>query len=543
MRYRLLEDDPDLANRMTDSGRVESNSPAAKSSLGGEQLARSHRSGRYLHDLAFGGDESPNRERCYTSRMYPSQPVMGGPSPLSIVSLLRSQEVRLVSDRGFRNDVPRRSHAVWSPVEGRPSPVDVITSQNVDRLGWLVPIRHWRMAESPFTFYRGAAKLMALDLASSPSTGIQAQICGDAHLSNFGFYGSPDRALVFDLNDFDETLPGPWEWDVKRLAASFAIASRNNEFEETDAYELAVSTTSAYRKNMRQLAGMGYLDVWYSRIDDNDILEAFEDDLTKKGRKASEKALRKVRRRDSRHALGKLAEQTEDGYRIISQPPLIIPLRDLRQVAGLQTLESALTAAVADYLESVPDHLGVLLNRFRFVDFAVKVVGVGSVGTRSFIALFVGRDSDDPLFLQIKQATRSVLEDHLPESQYSNSGRRVVEGQRLMQAASDSFLGWIEHQSSGHHYYARQFKDMKGSAEVEDMNVDQLSRYARLCGWTLARAHARSANVRQIADYLGKSDKFEQAIGDFAVHYADQNQADYQEFKSAIDNNEIPAHP
>jgi uncharacterized protein (DUF2252 family) len=399
------------------------------------------------------------------------------------------------------------------------------------------------MAESPFTFYRGAAKLMALDLANSPSTGIHAQICGDAHLSNFGFYGSPDRALVFDLNDFDETLPGPWEWDVKRLAASFAIASRNNEFEETAARELAVEVTSAYRKRLRQLAGMGYLDVWYSRIDDNDIWEAFEDDLTKKDLKSSRKALKRIRNKDSSHVLGKLAEQTEDGYRIISQPPLIIPLRDLEQVAGLETLESALSAAVADYFESVPDHLGVLLNKFQFVDFAVKVVGVGSVGTRCFIALFVGRDSDDPLFLQIKQATRSVLEDHLPKSQYSHSGRRIVEGQRLMQAASDSFLGWIEHRSSGHHYYARQFKDMKGSAEVEDMKLDQLSRYARLCGWTLAQAHARSADTQSIADYLGKSDKFDQAIGDFAVHYADQNQADYQEFKSAIDDNEISAHP
>lgn len=399
------------------------------------------------------------------------------------------------------------------------------------------------MADSPFTFYRGAAKLMALDLVNTPSTGVQAQICGDAHLSNFGFYGSPDRALVFDVNDFDETLPGPWEWDVKRLAASFAIAARNNEFDEADARESAVAATTAYREAMRQLAGMGYLDVWYSRIDDKDILEAFEDDLTKKGRKESKKAIRKIRKRDSRHVLGKLAEQTEDGYQIISQPPLIIPLRDLGHVAGVETLQSDLSAAVADYLESVPDHLGVLLNRYRFVDFAVKVVGVGSVGTRCFIALFSGHDFDDPFFLQLKQATRSVLEDHLPESQYSNSGRRVVEGQRLMQAASDSFLGWIEHRSSGHHYYARQLKDMKGSPEVEDMNLDKLDHFARLCGWTLARAHARSADTQSIAGYLGKSDRFDQAMGDFAVRYADQNLADYQEFKSAIENNEIPAHP
>lgn len=448
-----------------------------------------------------------------------------------------------MSGKGLRNEVPRETHAVWSPVEGRPSPVDVITSQNGDRLEWLVPIRHWRMAESPFTFYRGAAKLMALDLASSPSTGIQAQICGDAHLSNFGFYGSPDRALVFDLNDFDETLPGPWEWDVKRLATSFAIAAENNEFGETDARELAVAATTAYRKGVRQMAGMGYLDVWYHRVDDTDLWEAFKDDLTKKERKASKKALKKIRRRDSRHALGKLAEQTETGYRIISQPPLIIPLRDLEQFTSPETLKSNLHEAVTDYLQSVPDHLGVLLRRFRFVDLAIKVVGVGSVGTRCYIVLLEGRDTDDPLFLQIKEATRSVLEDHLPKSQYSNSGQRVVEGQRLMQAASDSFLGWAEIDSSGHHYYWRQLKDMKGSAEVEDMDLERLHRYAYLCGRTLARGHARSANVQQIADYLGKSDKFDQSIGEFAVRYANQNQTDYQDFKTAIANNEIPAHP
>ncbi len=465
---------------------------------------------------------------------------------VSITGSLWSLAVRrwgLVSGKALRSDVPRKSQAGWSPAEGRPSPVDVITSQNADRVEWLVPIRHRRMVQSPFTFYRGAAKLMALDLANSPSTGIEAQICGDAHLSNFGFYGSPDRVLVFDLNDFDETLHGPWEWDVKRLAASFAIAARNNEFEEMTTRELAVAATTAYRKAMRKLTGMSYLDVWYSRIDDNDIWEAFEDDLTKKRRKASKKALKKIRSRDSRHALGKLAERSDSGYRIISQPPLIIPLRDLKQVAEPKILETTLRGAFGSYLESVPDHLGVLLRKFRFVDFAVKVVGVGSVGTRCFIVLLEGRDTKDPLFLQIKEATRSVLEDHLPRSRYSNSGQRVVEGQRLMQAASDSFLGWTQADLSGHHFYWRQLRDMKGSAEVEDMNLEQLLRYAHLCGWTLARAHARSADTQSIADYLGKSDEFDEAMGDFAVGYADQNQADYEEFKSAVDNAEIPAQP
>jgi uncharacterized protein (DUF2252 family) len=383
---------------------------------------------------------------------------------------------------------------------------------------------------------------MALDLANSPVTGIDAQICGDAHLSNFGFYAAPDRALVFDVNDFDETLPGPWEWDVKRLAASFAIAAQNNGFKDTDARGLAEEATTAYRTGIRQLAGMGYLDVWYHRVDDTDLWEAFENDWTKKERKASKKALAKIRRRDSRHALGKLAEETQAGYRIISQPPLIVPLRDLEQFAAPETLESDLNLAFDDYLASVPDHLGVLLNRFEFRDLAVKVVGVGSVGTRCFIVLFEGRSSDEPLFLQIKEATRSVLEEHLPKSRYSNSGQRVVEGQRLMQAASDSFLGWAEVDTSGHHYYWRQLKDMKGSAEVEDMDLQELQRYALVCGRTLSRAHARSADIQQIAEYLGKGDTFDRAIGQFAVRYADQNQADYQDFKAAIDNNEIPAH-
>lgn len=443
----------------------------------------------------------------------------------------------------LRRDVPRSSHGEWSPASGRPSPVDVITSQNLDRLEWLVPVRHMRMSQSPFTFYRGAAKLMALDLANTPMTGVNAQLCGDAHLSNFGFFGSPERALVFDVNDFDETLPGPWEWDVKRLAASFAIAAYNNELGEQDARDLAVAATATYRHAIRKLAGMGYLDVWYSHIEDTDVVKAFQGDLSAKERKEGKKALKRIRRRDSSHALGKLGEMSDSGYRIVSQPPMIIPLRDLDEVREPKTIKEGLEEALRGYLDSVPDHLEVLLRRFRFVDFAVKVVGVGSVGTRCYIVLLQGRDASDPLFLQIKQATRSVLEDHLPDSRYSNSGRRVVEGQRLMQAASDSFLGWTEIDTTGHHYYWRQLKDMKGSAEVEDMNLGQLHRYAELCGWTLGRAHARSADTTLIGGYLGKGDQFDKAIGKFATRYAQQNESDYREFKSAIDSGQIPAHP
>lgn len=446
------------------------------------------------------------------------------------------------SGRSLRKRVPRSSHAYWVAGKDRPSSVDVITSQNTDRLQWLVPVRHWRMAQSPFTYYRGAAKLMALDLAETLTTGIHAQICGDAHLSNFGVYGSPDRALVFDINDFDETLPGPWEWDIKRLAASFAIAARQNEFDDAEETDLAVASAAAYRKAMRRFAEMRYLDAWYARIETKDLVDAFRDDLTKKERKSSKRFIEKAKSRDSLHALGKLAESVDGGNRIISQPPLIIPIRDLEEMAELTDLNSAIRDAFAAYLDSVPDHLEVLLHRFEFMDLAVKAVGVGSVGTRCHIVLLQGKDSNDPLFLQIKEATRSVLEDHLPNSSYATAGRRVVEGQRLMQATSDSFLGWTKSDQSGHQYYWRQLKDMKGSADVEDTTPGRLHRYAKLCGWTLARAHARSADTRLIADYLGKSETFDRAIGEFAVAYADQNQQDYLSFKTAIETGQIPAH-
>ena len=398
------------------------------------------------------------------------------------------------------------------------------------------------MAESPFTFYRGAAKLMALDLVSTPSTGVNAQISGDAHLSNFGLYGSPERDLVFDVNDFDETLPGPWEWDVKRLAASFAIAAEHNRLGSHDQVDLAVASAAAYRKAMRQFAGHRFLDVWYAIVDEDDIARVFRDELTKKERKTGKRFVAKVRSKGSLHTLEKLTEKVDGEYRIVSQPPFIIPLRDLAGMTEHDQLKEGIKAAFDGYLDSVPDYLAVLLRRFSFTDLAVKVVGVGSVGTRCFVVLLQGKDSDDPLFLQVKEATRSVLEDHLPKSKYSTAGQRVVEGQRLMQAASDSFLGWAHTAQSGHDYYWRQLKDMKGSADVETMSADRLGRYARLCGWTLARAHARSANVEVIAGYLGKSDSFDQAIGAFAVSYAEQNQHDYETFQIAINEGQIQAH-
>jgi uncharacterized protein (DUF2252 family) len=444
--------------------------------------------------------------------------------------------------KDLRRGAPRSSHADWSPGADRVDPVDLIISQNEGRLQSLVPVRHWRMSESPFTFYRGAAILMANDLATTPSTGITAQICGDAHLSNFGAYGSPERKLVFDVNDFDETLPGPWEWDVKRLATSFAIAARNNNYAQQEEASLASISAAAYREAMVQFAEMRYLDAWYSHLTVDQIADAFADERTKKSTKKFKKVQRKARKKDSSWAAKKLVETVDGEYRIAAQPPLIVPLRDMPAMEDPERIRSYVTASWTAYLESVPDHLESLLRRFRLVDIALKVVGVGSVGTRSFIVLLEGKDAKDPFFLQIKEAGKSVLEDHLPSSRYANHGQRVTVGQRQMQAASDSFLGFTPADATGHDYYWRQLKDMKASADVDAASLDAMGRFAKVCGWTLARAHARSGAAASIAGYLGSGTVFDRAIGNFAMAYADQNQRDHDAFMAAIDSERIEAH-
>jgi len=444
--------------------------------------------------------------------------------------------------KSLRSEVPRSSHSQWSPAPERPDPVEVIVSQDETRLQWLVPVRHWRMAQSPFAFYRGAAKLMAMDLATTPSTGIEAQICGDAHLSNFGVYASPERELVFDLNDFDETLPGPWEWDIKRLATSYAIAARHLGMDEQQQRGFASESAASYREAMGEFAAMTFLDVWYSHLRWQDVLDAFSDQLTKKQTKKGKKFATKARSKDSLHALRKLAEEVDGSYRIVSQPPLLVPFRDLPEVAGQLEAEVLLDEEFGGYLHSIRDYLAVLLERYEPVDGALKVVGVGSVGTRCGIILLEGRDAKDPLFLQVKEAGRSVLEDHLPPSRYENHGRRVVEGQRLMQAVSDSFLGWNRGEVTGTHYYWRQLKDMKGSVDIDSATPDSLHRFARVCGWTLARAHARSGDEAAIAGYLGSGQVFDRALGDFAIAYADQNERDFEAFTNAIDSGRIEAH-
>jgi uncharacterized protein (DUF2252 family) len=438
--------------------------------------------------------------------------------------------------RDIRKAVPRSSHGEWSPHADRPDPVTLITDQNEHRLPWLVPIRHHRMAESPFTFYRGAAKIMAADLSGTPVTGLTAQICGDAHLSNFGSYASPERVQVFDINDFDETLPGPWEWDLKRLATSFVLAGRDNQLEDDAIRAATVQSVEGYRDMMRTFTTERTLDVWYARL----TIEQIMNGLPKKDRKQVQKTSRKARSKDSLKALSKLAEKVDGRFRIKSDPPLLVPLGDLPDVVDPGELRSIVDESLSMYRSTLSDNRKVLLDRFRVVDVGLKVVGVGSVGTRCLVALLQGNDDSDPLFLQIKEATDSVLEEYLPKSVYDHHGRRVVEGQRLMQASSDIFLGWTEGRR-GYQFYWRQLYDMKGSADLSKMSAERLARYASLCGWTLAHAHARSGDPFAIAGYLGSGDVFARAVADFAYAYADQNQKDFEAFTEAIASGRIEA--
>jgi uncharacterized protein (DUF2252 family) len=455
-----------------------------------------------------------------------------------------------------RDRAPLSSHTEWAPATDRPDPVGLLHDQNLTREPDLVPVRHGRMLVSPFTFYRGAAKIMAADLDGTPTAGLQVQLCGDAHLSNFGAFASPERRLLFDLNDFDETLPGPFEYDVKRLAASFMIAGRNNGVGKADARAVTLASVAAYRGAMASFAAMGTLAIWYAHLDEDQLLGGVQS-ATAEGKKTSKKQAKavkqvgknvrkgaaKARTRDSLQALSKLGERVDGQYRIVSQPPIVVPARDLQTTYGLSAdqMERAIREQYRGYRASLRDDQRQLLERFQFVDMARKVVGVGSVGTRAFIVLLQGRDQQDPLFLQVKEATRSVLEGHLRKSRYRQPGERVVRGQRMMQAASDIFLGWTKGVQDDRYFYWRQLRDMKASAEVETMTPVALALYAQICGWTLARAHARSGDPIAIAAYLGEDDQFDRSISDFAKRYADQNELDYQAFADAVRSGRLDA--
>jgi uncharacterized protein (DUF2252 family) len=439
--------------------------------------------------------------------------------------------------RAARAAVPRSSHAEWQPSAGRPDPVSICEKQAATRVSELVPIRHERMLVSPFTFYRSAAAIMAADLAATPTSGIKVQCCGDAHLANFGGFESPERSMVFDINDFDETLPGPWEWDVKRLAASFTVAARDRGFDDLVAHASVRAMVRSYREAMRNFATMRTLDVWYSQLDVQSLVAGVRNDVSKSVVKQLQKATEKARSKNSLKAFAKLTEQVDGQIRIISDPPLVSPLHEVFTPEEAAAVREMLGVLFDEYTSTLQPDRRHLLDNYRLVDVARKVVGVGSVGTRCFIVLLLGRDESDPLFLQVKEAESSVLEPFVGKSSFSQHGQRVVEGQRLMQAASDIFLGWQRVpgvDGIARDYYVRQLWDGKISADLTAMPAQRLPVYGQVCGWTLARAHARSGDRIAIASYLGGGDVFDRALIDFAEAYADQNERDYEAVKAAV---------
>jgi len=452
---------------------------------------------------------------------------------------------RVARGKAARAEVPRSSHATFEPAPERADPVELLERQARTRVPELVPIRYGRMLVSPFTFYRGAAMIMAHDLAATPRSGLTVQCCGDAHLSNFGVFASPERRLVFDVNDFDETLPGPWEWDVKRLAVSMLIAARDNGYRTKDQDRIVLDTVGRYRTAMAEFAGMKNLDVWYSHLDIEGMIKELAPQFKQKIVKRTETALAKARTKDSMTAFSKLTESVNGHVRIVDQSPLIVPIEQLAPGQERDEMFEALHQLLRGYRQTLEFDRRVLLEQFELADFARKVVGVGSVGTRAWIALMLGRDGQDPLFLQMKEAEASVLEEFLGPSKFKNHGERVVVGQRLMQATSDIFLGWL-HVDSGldnqpRDFYGRQLKDWKGSAEIEQMVPPAMATYGGLCGWTLARAHARSGDRIAIAAYLGGGDSFDRAILEFSNAYAEQNERDYQQLAAAVKSGRITA--
>jgi uncharacterized protein (DUF2252 family) len=441
-----------------------------------------------------------------------------------------SVDQRAAAGKAARAKASRSSHGAWEPANGRRDPVDVLEEQAQSRVPELVPIRYGRMLASAFAFYRGGAAIMAMDLADTPESGLRVQLCGDAHLSNFGVFAAPDRRLVLDVNDFDETLPGPWEWDVKRLAASFAIAGRDRDFTPTQTREAVLAAVRAYREAMREFAGMRNLDVWYARLDVDTLLAGLADVAPAKGLKAARKEVRKAHKKNSLKAFDRLVRVVDGEPQIISDPPLLVPARDLLSKGQEKEFEKRMLELLDRYRESLKGDRRHLFDSYRFVDLARKVVGVGSVGTRAWVLLMMGRDGQDPLFMQAKEAQASVMEPYVGASEFKNHGERVVQGQWLMQAASDILLGWLPAlgiDDRERDFYVRQLWDGKRSIDVEGLVPEGLALYGQVCGWTLARAHARSGDRIAIASYLGKGDVFDRAIAEFSELYADQNELDY----------------
>jgi uncharacterized protein (DUF2252 family) len=453
-----------------------------------------------------------------------------------VLDLPKAIEERLAEGRGERESVPLEAHGEWAAPGDRPDSVGILEEQNATRVPELVPIRHGRMIVSPFTFYRGGAAIMAWDLSRTATTGLRAQCCGDAHLSNFGVFAAPDRRLVFDLNDFDETLPAAFEWDVKRLVASFVVAARDNGHGRKEQRAAARAAAAAYRTTMATAATTRFLDVWYERIDADKQVAELSATADKATVKSVNETLAKARKRTSLGSLSKFAERVDGGYRITQQPPIIV-----RPPDGIYgDFEEIIRQGLSDYARSLTPDRRLVLDHYHYVDFARKVVGVGSVGTEAFMLLLMGDREDDPLFLQIKEASMSVLAPYAGASEYEHQGERVVQGQRLMQAASDAFLGWVTGTGERHReFYVRQLRDMKGSLAIETMPAARLARYGQICGATLARAHARTGDAAKITGYLGDDDSFDRALERFGVAYADQTDADYAAFTQAAQEQRI----
>ena len=455
-----------------------------------------------------------------------------------------SRKERTARGKAARAETPRSSQAGWEPPAGRRDPVEVLEAQAQTRLPELAPIRRGRMLVSPFTFFRGAAALMAADLAAMPRTRLHAQLCGDAHLSNFGGFAAPDRRLIFGLNDFDETLPGPFEWDVKRLVASFAVAGRDRRFDAGQREQVNLRLGRSYREAMSAFGQMRALDLWYARLDVEELAKRWASRATAKQQKRLDRNVAKARTKDSLRAADRLTRVVDGRPRIISDPPLIVPIEELLPAGERTVLENAVRGLIRSYRRTLPSDRRHLLERFHYADGARKVVGVGSVGTRAWILLMLGNDDGDPLFLQLKEAEPSVLEPYLGKSRFAQHGQRVVEGQRLMQAASDIMLGWLrtpDIDGARRDFYIRQLWDGKVSADIEAMEPSAMAAYAELCGWALAHAHARSGDAVAIAAYLGSGAAFDRALASFAEDYADQNERDFAAFREAVDSGRIEA--
>ncbi len=497
-------------------------------------------------EVGFSGpDEAPPKRRTAVSLVLATPERRRRPAVLPEIRHLTRKE-RVGIGKQARGLVPRSRHAELYLGPDRPDPIALLQEQARTRVPELVPIRYGRMLESEFAFFRGAALIMASDLSRTPATGIHAQLCGDAHLSNFGLFASPERRVVFDINDFDETLPGPWEWDLKRLAASFEIAGRDNGLPARTRRPIVERVVASYREAMATFAAHTNLTVWYEQLDAETYIDAARTRVQRRLRDhvigPAERSVAKARTRDSMHAFDKLTEMVDGVPRIVADPPLVVPFADLDEADDVSTWAHH---QLQLYRRSLPAERRYLLEQYRFVDLARKVVGVGSVGTRCYIVLMLGIDTGDPLFLQIKEAQPSVLEPFLGPSRFANHGERVVTGQRMIQAASDIFLGW-QHVDDGldggeHDFYWRQLRDWKGSVDVDGMHPAMLSGYAAVCGWTLARAHARSGDRVAIAAYVGKKPVLDEAVADFAAAYADLNARDYQALKDAVADGRVIA--